>query len=233
MSKGKLVFHKAGTGGGEAVILLHGLARGSGSMSPLIKPLQAAGYLVYNLDYPSRKSTIEEIAARSLHPLVCTAAKRSGTLHFVCHSMGGIVVRCYLKEYSGDSIGRVVMLAPPNHGSELVDFLRNTFLFKKFFGPAGQQLSTDENSLPKSLGPAHFQLGVIAGNVSWNPLSPWIFTTASDGKVSVASAALPGMQDMLVVPCGHTFIMRRAMVHRQILAFLQSGKFLRETGEGY
>ena len=227
------VFPKATTREGEAVILLHGLARCSGSMSPLVKPLQEAGYLVYNLGYPSRRSTIEEIAARFLHPLVCTALERCGTLHFVSHSMGGLVVRAYLKEYVGNSIGRVVMLAPPNHGSEIVDFLKNTFLFKKIFGPAGQQLSTDENSLPCRLGPAHFQLGVIAGNVSWNPFSPWIFTTANDGKVSVASAALPGMRDMLIVPCGHTFIMRRAMVRKQILAFLQCAKFLRETSEDF
>lgn len=229
----KSVSAKAPTREGEAVILLHGLARCRGSMSPLVKPLQKAGYRVYNLDYPSRKLTIEEIAARFLHPLVCTALERCGTVHFVCHSMGGIVVRAYLKEYVGDSVGRVVMLAPPNHGSEIVDFLKNTFLFKKIFGPAGQQLSTDENSLPNSLGPARFQLGVIAGNVSWNPFSPWIFTSAGDGKVSVASAALLGMQDMLVVPCGHTFIMRRAMVRQQILAFLQCGKFVRQTAEGF
>ena len=228
----KSVVAQVTTRKGEAVILLHGLARCSRSMSSLVKPLQKAGYRVYNLDYPSRKLTIEEIAAGFLHPLVCTALERCGTLHFVCHSMGGIVVRAYLKEYSGLSVGRVVTLAPPNHGSELVDFLKNFFLFKKIFGPAGQQLSTDEKSLPKSLGPAHFQLGVIAGNVSCNPLSPWIFGTANDGKVSVASAALPGMQDMLVVSCGHTFIMRRAMVRQQILAFLQSGKFLRQTGDG-
>ena len=229
----KSVSAQVPAGKDEAVILLHGLARGSGSMTSLVKPLQKAGYLVYNLNYPSTTLTIEEIAARFLHPLVCSALERCGTLHFVCHSMGGIVVRAYLKEYAGDSVGRVVMLAPPNHGSELVDFLKNSFFFKIIFGPAGQQLSTDEKSLPNSLGPAGFQLGVITGNVSWNPFSPWIFATAGDGKVSVASAALPGMQDMLVVPCGHTFIMRRAMVRRQILAFLQRGKFLRQTGEGF
>jgi hypothetical protein len=117
------------------------------------------------------------------------------------------------------------MLAPPNQGSELVDFLKETYLFKKILGPAGQQLSTAEDALPNRLGPADFELGIITGNISFNPLSLWVLKGPGDGKVAVKRAALPGMQEMLVVPCNHTFIMQSSKVIARTAAFLKSGRF--------
>ncbi len=117
------------------------------------------------------------------------------------------------------------MLAPPNQGSELVDLLRETSLFNKMLGPAGQQLSTAKDALPNRLGPATFELGVIAGNISFNPLSLLVLEGPDDGKVAVKRAALKGMREMLVVPCNHTFIMQSSQVISQTATFLQSGHF--------
>jgi len=209
----------------EIVILVHGLARSSGSMLPLARGLEKKGYQVVNLDYPSTRMNIEEIALRFLHPVVQAAQAESRAVHFVTHSMGGIIVRWYLGHYRIQRVGRVVMLAPPNQGSELVDVFKSSFLFKKVLGPAGQQLSTAHEALPNRLGPAHFDLGIIAGNISCNLLSPWLFEGAGDGKVALGRTLLSGMQDMLVVPCNHTFIMRSRKVIDQTIVFLQTGGF--------
>ena len=209
----------------EIVILLHGLARSSNSMAKMAKSLSRKGYMVFNLEYPSTRLSVEEIAERYLHPIVCRTNRNHRTIHFVTHSMGGIVVRHYLKHYRCGQLGRIVMLAPPNQGSELVDFLKETYLFKKILGPAGQQLSTAEEALPNQLGPADFELGIITGNISFNPLSLWVLKGPDDGKVAVKRAALPGMREMLVVPCNHTFIMQSSKVIARTAAFLKSGRF--------
>lgn len=209
----------------ETVILIHGLIRKSRSMAPMAKALGHAGYRILNLEYPSTDLSIEELSEVYLRPLVDRALQYNGPIHFVTHSMGGIIVRFHFSRHGIQRPGRVVMLAPPNGGSELVDVFKKNFIFKKILGPAGQQLSTADEALPQRLGPAEFELGVIAGNLSFNPLSPWLLDDFDDGKVAVRRTMVAGMRDMLVVPCNHTFIMRSPKVIRQTLNFLQSGKF--------
>jgi pimeloyl-ACP methyl ester carboxylesterase len=208
----------------ECVILIHGLARTSSSMEPVATVLMDNGYSVVNVDYPSREKTIEELA-----PLVvnkglsdCPAEK---PVHFVTHSLGGILVRYYLHDNEIPRLGRVVMLAPPNNGSEVVDNLRDIPGFVQFNGPAGMQLGTDENSVPMSLGPVDFDLGVIAGSETFNPLLSLYLPNPDDGKVSVESTKIEGMNDFIVVPHSHPFIMSAPVVLEQILLFLRSGRF--------
>jgi triacylglycerol lipase len=215
--------------GRESVILIHGLARRSCCMRPLARALEKKGYKVVNLDYPSAHLSVEAISKRFLHPVVQEAIGKSRVVHFVTHSMGGIIVRRYLGQYTVERLGRVVMLAPPNQGSELVDHFKNTFFFKKLLGPAGGQLSTAADALPSRLGPAAFELGVIAGSLSFNPLSSWLFDGVNDGKVALSRTMLAGMQDMFVVRCNHTFIMRSRRVIEQTTIFLETGCFSRKT----
>lgn len=210
----------------ECVILLHGLARGSGSMNKLAVALEEAGYAVSNVDYPSRSEPIEALAPPAVETglKACreAAAKR---IHFVTHSMGGILVRQFLSERPIPELGRVVMLAPPNRGSEVVDRLRRVPGFGLINGPAGAQLGTGEESVPLRLGPATFELGVIAGSRTVNPILSSYLPDPDDGKVSVESARLEGMRDFIVLPYSHTFIMRRAETIRQTLYFLVHGRF--------
>lgn len=210
----------------ECVVLLHGLARSSASMSKLAGALDRAGYVVANVDYPSTTAPIESLAPQAVEAGVASCrARGAAVIHFVTHSLGGILVRQYLAEHEIAGLGRVVMLAPPNQGSEVVDVLGNTLAYRRINGPAGLQLGTGVDSVPRRLGSANFELGVIAGNKSINLVLSQFLPHPDDGKVSVESAKLEGMRDFLVVPRTHTFIMRGDDVIRQVVHFLQFGRF--------
>lgn len=210
----------------DFVILLHGLARSKDSMTTMANRLSAENYRVINLEYPSRSKTIEAIANSTLSERIekCreTGAK---TIHFVSHSMGGIIVRYYLKHHEMEDLGKVVMLSPPNKGSEVVDKLGDTFIFEWINGPAGQQLGTKANSLPRQLGEVDFELGVIAGNQSINPVLSLLIPGEDDGKVSVKNTKVAGMADFVVIPATHTFIMNHPQAIEQTISFLKSGQF--------
>ena len=208
----------------DTVVLLHGLGRTPWSLKRLEWSLRDAGYHVVNFNYPSRDLPIERLADEKLAPLLRTLPVEPGAkVHFVTHSMGGILLRCYLRNHPLPQLGRIVMLAPPNAGSQVADHLLRTWPYRTVNGPAGQQLGTD--GLPRMLGPAPGETGIIAGNHSFNPLfSSWM-PGPNDGKVSVASAQLEGMTDFLTVPYSHTWLMWRRPVIRQILCFLHTGRF--------
>jgi len=211
----------------EGVILLHGLARTRRSMRPLAAYCKRQGYRVVNAGYSSCRHPIE-ILAQSVIPPAVAALQHQGVsrIHFVTHSMGGILLRAYLALQAPPELGRVVMLSPPNQGSELVDSLCRFAWFRLFFGSAGCQLGTGAEALPTRLGPAAFPLGILTGNRPAIGLSRF-FPGPSDGKVSVERAQLPGMADFLVLPCGHSLIMRHRLVQEQVVYFLANGRFSR------
>lgn len=213
------------------VVLLHGLARTRLSMRPLVGPLGRAGFQVVNPGYPSRRHPVETLARLAIPPAVAgLRARGATTIHFVTHSMGGILLRAWLAAEPLPELGRVVMLAPPNRGSEVVDWLGRFRWFQRLFGPAAGELSTATHSLPCRLGPADFPLGILIGDrgAHW-PLAR-CFTGANDGKVAVARAQLEGMADFRVVDCGHAFIMRDRRVQELVVRFLRAGEFGADDG---
>jgi triacylglycerol lipase len=211
-------------GHADCVVLLHGLARTASSMESLSEALVGAGYQVSNVDYPSRQLPIEELAPLAVHKGLsdCGPAAR---VHFVTHSLGGILIRYYLEEHSIANLGRVVMLAPPNQGSEVVDNMAKLPGFHLLNGPAGEQLGTGADSVPRLLGPVAFELGIIAGNVTVNPILSLYLPNPDDGKVSVASTRVDGMSDFIVLPYTHTFMMHAPEVARQAIEFIRNGSF--------
>jgi pimeloyl-ACP methyl ester carboxylesterase len=146
-------------------------------------------------------------------------------IDFVGYSLGALLIRAYLKQTHRTNLGRVVMIGPPNHGSEIVDAIGCTWLFHAIFGPVGSELGTSPESLPARLGPADFEFGVIAGNHPINPLGWWLIPGENDGEVSVENARLEGMSDFVVVPENHTFMMNAAKVAKETVAFLRTGHF--------
>ena len=212
------------------MVLLHGLVRTNRSMLKIEKALKAAGYDVLNRNYPSRKKTIELLSTTTIEQAIqyCHENFQPQRIHFVSHSMGSILIRFYLAQHKINNLGRVVMLAPPNAGSELVDRLSRFQLFTLINGPAGKQLGTDASSLPNSLGPVDYEVGVIAGNKSLNLLSYALIPGENDGKVSTKNARLKGMADYLVLPYTHTFMMNRPQVIEQTIHFLQQGRFIHD-----
>ena len=209
----------------KTAVVLHGLVRSSASMNKISQALHQAGYDVCNIQYPSRKHSIKKLALDFVEPEIekCSGAK-TDAIDVVTHSMGGIIVR-QLAKSSDIELDRVVMLSPPNRGSELVDKLKIIPFFKSINGEAGLSLGTNPNSVPNTLGETNFEVGIIIGNKSLNPLYSYLIPGADDGKVSVTSAQLPQMQDFLIVPDSHSFIMNNDAVIEQTLYFLEYGRF--------
>jgi len=210
----------------ECVILLHGLGRFKQSMRRLEEHLKSLGYTTINLAYPSTTKSIETIAETHLARTVqgCEA-QGAVKIHFVGHSLGGLVVRQYLQRHSMPAGSRLVMLSPPNQGSELVDLLMKVPLYRWITGPAGQEIGRGPESVVNRLKPVGIDVGVIAGNLSINLLFSAFMDGPDDGMVSVKSTMLPEMRDFIIVPNTHTFIMRDPLVMRQVAHFLKHGRF--------
>lgn len=211
----------------ECVVFLHGLARTSSSMNKAAAEFAESGYRIANVDYPSRHHPIETLAPLAMHDGL-SRCEGASAVHFVTHSLGGIIVRHFLKNEAIDNLGRVVMFAPPNQGSEVVDSLQRIPGFKMLNGPAGLQLGTGADSIPRSLGPVEFELGVIAGNMTFNPILSQYLGNPDDGKVSVKSTRVAGMSDFLVLPHSHPFIMKSDLAIEQARAFIATGRFSHE-----
>lgn len=210
----------------ECVILLHGLARTSKSFVSMEASLKQSGYQTINYSYPSTKFKIETLAENAINEALAMSSD-STKIHFVTHSMGGILVRQYLHTHSITNLGRVVMLGPPNQGSQVVDNLKNMPGFKLINGPAGMQLGTEATSIPNKLGGAMFDVGVIAGNRSINFILSTMLPGDNDGKVTVANTKLEGMKDHITLPVTHPLMMNNPRVIKQTKHFLAHGKFER------
>jgi len=197
---------------GDYVVLLHGLGRSSFSMQKIGRELADKGYKVLNIDYPSRQDNIENLVDKYLKKeLAEKCTDKSKKINFVTHSMGGIMVRYLLLNNNIENIGRIVMLAPPNQGSNLADRLVNNKIIAYILGPALGELMIDKNSFTNKLGPINYEIGIIAGQY--------------DNKVSVEEAKLDEMADFVVVPKIHTWIMNNGEVIDLLINFLDKGKF--------
>lgn len=211
----------------QGVVLLHGMARTPASMRCIERMLAAEGYRTLNLSYDSRRKGLEALSDE-IHPVVdAFAAGLDEPAHVVTHSMGGLLARVYIALKRPPRLGRVVMLAPPNHGSAVADRLHRTFVYRAVFGPAGQQLTTGHAAVLQGLcRPVDYELGIIAGTRSIDVLSSaLLLPEANDGKVTVRSTRLEGMTDHIALPATHTFMTRNRAVLTATLAFLRHGRF--------
>lgn len=218
----------------DCVVLLHGLARSASAMDTMQQALNDAGYHIVNVDYPSREHAIEVLAPMVIPPALAQCrAEQSRTIHFVTHSMGGILLREYLQHNVITDLGRVVMMGPPNQGSQVVDNLKNVPGFEALNGPAGMQLGTGEHDIAKQLGPVSFELGVIAGTSSINLILSTFLPNPDDGKVSVENTKVQGMCALVTVEVSHPFLMKRQQVIDQVLHFLRSGSFFGDNAQQF
>ena len=209
----------------DAVAVLHGIFQPAFTMRPLCRHLAGEGYSVINVDYPSTAHPIEELAEIVADRIDAHAATVDGRLHLVGYSMGGLVIRAFLRDRVPVNLGKVVMIGTPNHGSEVADFLRSFPPFRYLYGPAGQQLITDQKEFASIFADEGLDLGIIAGDSAFNPLLRHIFGKPSDGRVSVESTRLDCAADHLVVHSNHTMLPHNAVVWKQTASFLRQGRF--------
>jgi triacylglycerol lipase len=210
----------------ETVVLLHGMARTERCMKPMSKALTAAGYSVTILKYPTTEKNIRQLTDEHLAPLLerCQLEKPL-KIHFVAHSLGNIVLRQYFATRRLENAGRIVMLGPPNQGSEVVDRLGRFAPFDWINGPAGQQLGTGAASMPRKLPPPPLETGVIAGTHSINWILSCLIPGPDDGKVAVERTKFEGMRDFISVPVSHPFLMSNRKTIQLTLYFLEHGRF--------
>jgi pimeloyl-ACP methyl ester carboxylesterase len=213
----------------DGVVLLHGIARRARSLNKMERALRADGYITLNLDYSDREQDLKGIAERLQDWVAEFARGLEGRLHFVTHSMGGLVVRALITQKRPPNLGRIVALAPPNGGSEVADLLRDNKLYVRFFGPAGAELTTKRSDeLRALLGVVDYPLGVIAGDRTIDPIASFlILPRPNDGRVSVAQTRVDGMADHIVLPASHALMMNNPSVIMQTLYFLHHGRFQR------
>jgi len=210
----------------DGVILLHGLCRSSSSMVKMESALTEAGFIVENVDYRSRTASIQQLSDDAIGKVLeDPKLKACAKIHFVTHSLGGIMVRSYFKRHTCARLGRVVMLGPPNQGSEVVDKLGSWPAFRTLNGPAGGELGTGPDSTPNTLGPVDFELGVIAGDRSINWINSMMIAGKDDGKVSVERTKVTGMKEHLVVHATHPYLMKNKVVIENTVRFLKTGSF--------
>ena len=210
----------------DGVVLLHGISRTTRSFQKMQRAVEAEGYAALNLGYASRRKALDALA-EDIHPAIeLFAGGLNGSVHFVCHSMGGLLARVYLAKYRPQRLGRVVMLGTPNGGSEIADRLKNFVGYRAFFGPAGQQLVTRRDATTSALLPAiDYPVGVIAGDRSIYPMGAALLPRPHDGRVSVANTKIDGMTDHVVVPTTHPWLLRNEQAIAHTMAFLKDGRF--------
>lgn len=212
----------------DHIILLHGMYRSAVAMQSIERFFRTQGYQVTSISYPSTKHDIETLVTDYLHPAV-QKAQKIGTqkIHFITHSMGGILVRYYLNNYSLDDLGKVVMIAPPNHGTELAELFADSTWIDTNTGPAKLQLSAKQDSWVNQLGPVNFAVGIIAGNYNSNLLTAWLLPGEDDGVVSVESTKVKNMKDFMIVPEKHFRLRNNPTVIQQAAYFLKHASFYR------
>jgi pimeloyl-ACP methyl ester carboxylesterase len=212
----------------DGVVLLHGISRTALSFRKMQLALERAGFATLNLDYASRRKPLEGLA-EDIDPAIQHFVDRvDGSIHFVCHSMGGLLARVYIARHRPKHLGRVVMLGTPNSGSEIADRLKNIGVYRAFFGPAGQQLGTQRDAAIEALfPPVDYPVGIIAGNRSIDPVAGTILPKPHDGRVSVEKTMINGMADHVVVGTAHPWLVRNSVAVAQTIAFLQDGAFVK------
>ena len=207
----------------QYLILIHGINDTSKGFKKMEQHFSSQ-YKVININYPSLKYSIVDLSNKYLTPVMNKISK-SDTINIVTHSMGAIILRQYLNEKYPKNIGRIIMISPPNHGSEVADFFHTLFLYKKIYAKAGSSLSKDglqKLNLPDSIG---YNYGIIAGTGTLLPFFSIFIKGKDDGKISINRTKLSDMKDFITLHYSHDFIAKKKKTIKYTENYLKYGKF--------
>ena len=212
--------------GNDYVVLMHGLWNSSSRMKKFEDYFSNKGYQVLNIDYPTTETPIQSIESRYLGPIINAIPFQTGQkVHFVTHSMGGLVLRDYLRKNQLPQLGRIVMISPPNGGSEWANLLINNAFYRWAAGPAAFDLRTVDNDFLSKLGAVTYELGIIAGNKTYAESFQDVIPGPDDGMVGVESMKLPGMRDLIIIHEHHRGLTWNLEAMNQAWFFIKSGQF--------
>lgn len=218
---------------GKVVVVLHGLVRSRQSMKGLVKYLHEHGeYSVVNVSYASTREPVGK-HAKSLASVIGHLGPKVTEINFVAHSLGNLVIRHYL----GDQIAaedkqpdprikRIVMLAPPNNGSQFAIKFGDNKIFKAIWGTSGVELAKDWKILQQKLATPTQEFGIIAGGRGEESGRNPLLLGDDDFVVTLEETRLPGAHDFTVVPVLHSLIMDDAKTREYALRFLWHGYFV-------
>jgi len=209
----------------EVVVLIHGLGRSNIAMWRLAAYLENDGYDVHRVGYRSFNTTTEEVIANVSKQINDCCADEARPVHFVGHSLGGLLIRAYLQENKLQSLGRVVMIGTPNNGTGVADYFKDHCLINLI--PIAAALGTDETSLPNRLALPYYPVGIIAGLYD-SELNEKVLPGEDDGMVPVESTKLEGMTDFMVVESGHSMLRYNSEAAFQTSYFLKNGQFRKQ-----
>lgn len=218
---------KVKNNGNDYVIMLHGLWNSSSRMEDFEEYFLKKNYQVFNLDYPSTEFQIEKLDTKYLKPIIESVPLHTGQkIHFITHSMGGLLLRHYLTHNELPQLGRVVMISPPNHGSEWADILDNHPVIKSMVGPAANELKTRNNTFLNKLGAVDYHLGIIAGDKSYTDMTEEFLPGADDGMVPVSRMKVRGMKDFIILHDHHRGLTWNPDAMKQAEMFIKTGRFI-------
>ncbi len=206
------------------VLLVHGIARGPGTFGNLPQRLREQGFDAVAISYPSTRGSLESHANQIKR--IIRRMPYGRKVSFVTHSMGALVVREMNTGNQhwrqGMHVGRIVMIAPPNQGSAVAEFLKDNLLYRLLYGKAGQALVPSHVT---KLAVPDVPFAIIAGGKGdGKGYNPWL-PGDDDGTVSVEESQWAGAADSLVLPGLHGFIAKSDAVVPPVVAFLATGRF--------
>lgn len=214
----------------EVVVLAHGLGRGETAMWRFAKKLESANYKVCRLDYSTIGKSVEKVIEQT-NQQIDSCISKAPKVHFVGHSLGGLVIRAYLQnnqeKLKSYNIGNAVFMGTPNKGSELADHLSESWVMK-VGGEVSQSLMTGDSSFGNTIEEVNIvmniNIGIIAGTKP-SGLTKKHFDGPNDGLVSVESTKLKSMKDFIAIDVEHTSMRNNDEVTKQTIYFLKNAVF--------
>ncbi len=208
----------------QLIFLIHGINSSPKDFKKMETAFKSYDYKVINFGYHSKVYTVNQIADNFLKRKIASVSQND-TINFITHSLGAIVLRAYLRDNKPKNIGKIVMIAPPNQGSEVANFFKDFFLYKIFYHKSGASLSY--NGIKKLALPNcdNYFCGIIAGTHTQLPFFSIFIKGEDDGKISVERTKLKGMKDFITLPYPHDTILKKQETIIQCKEFIKNGKF--------